>query len=294
MSPKQFTLILILNAFLIFSSCGIFSKRSDEHFKTHAPAKKVEIKPEAELATTPGPTTQTPASSLEPTKIEISREKDSPLVSDAKSAPVGEKQFKFSTPALPAETSLHWLQNGNIRFLKKSFRADGRSEKDRARLANGQHPHAIILSCSDSRVPPEIIFDQELGEIFVIRVIGEALDSTVIASIEYAVEHLHAGLLVVLGHSQCGAIQATVKTPENVSTGSLDIDKVISDIRPRLATLKNEPPSSNLEVESTLNADGVARDLVKRSALLRAAVETGNLLIKPALYRIDTGKVRFY
>jgi carbonic anhydrase len=202
--------------------------------------------------------------------------------------------LKLDQKIVSAETSLGWLKHGNIRFIKKAFRADGRSEKDRERLTKGQHPHAIILSCSDSRVPPEIVFDQMLGEIFVIRVLGEALDSSVIASIEYAVEHLHSSLLVVMGHSQCGAVAATVKTAEGKSAGSTDLDKLINDIRPRLATVKNETPSANLEVESTLNADGVARDLVKRSNIIKNAVDQGALVIKSALYRNDSGKVTFY
>ncbi len=276
--------VLLLLAFS-FSSCGLFSKRSAEQMKAHPEQaavhdpKKVEEKPAPVMTPPQEPTT-------------VAAPPQEPKTALAPSEP--QKKYEISTPVVPPTTSLGWLKNGNIRFTSKHFRADGRTEKDRARLAKGQHPHAIVLSCSDSRVPPEIVFDQTLGEIFVIRVIGEALDSSVIASIEYAVEHLHIGLLVVMGHSQCGAIQATVKTQEGSSAGSPEIDKVISDIRPRLASLKNEPESTNLEVESTLNADGVARDLVKRSSLLKSAVDTGNLVIKSALYRVDTGKVTFY
>jgi hypothetical protein len=103
-----------------------------------------------------------------------------------------------------AKTSFRWLQNGNKRFVTESLRKDGQSKKDRIRLVSGQKPHAIVLSCSDSRVPPEVLFDQKLGEIFVVRTAGEALDNTAIASIEYALEHLGSHLLVVMAHESCG------------------------------------------------------------------------------------------
>lgn len=195
---------------------------------------------------------------------------------------------------VPAEKSLGWLKNGNVRYLKRNFRADGRTLAHREKLAGGQHPHAIILSCADSRVPPELIFDQVEGEIFTIRVAGEALDSSVIASVEYAVEHLGTQLVVVMGHTQCGAVKTALKVDEGSSAGSPDLDKLLSDIRPRLKKINRSDVSASLDVESALNADGVARDLVKRSEIIRKKVEEGHLKIKSALYRIDSGKVSFY
>ena len=193
-----------------------------------------------------------------------------------------------------AEQSLKWLTNGNSRYVKKHFRSDGRMPADRQRLLAGQKPHAIVLSCSDSRVPPEIVFDQALGEIFVVRVAGESLDSSVIASIEYAVENFGTHLLIVMGHTQCGAVEAALKAKDGESAGSESLDKLLADIRPRLKSVAGQKQSSNLEIESTLNADGAARDLVKRSDILRKKVESGDLVIKPALYRLDSGKVSFY
>lgn len=197
-------------------------------------------------------------------------------------------------PNVSAEQALRWLGNGNHRYVTKKFRADGRSAEDRKRLLNDQRPHAIVLSCSDSRVPPEIVFDQVPGEIFVVRVAGEALDSSVIASIEYAVEHLGSRLLVVMGHTQCGAVSTVLNLKDGESAGSESLDKLLADIRPRLRTVASDKRSPQLEVESTLNADGVARDLLKRSEIVRKKVESGELVIKPALYRMDSGKVTFY
>lgn len=103
------------------------------------------------------------------------------------------------------------LLKGNERFAGcKSIHPDG-NEKRRDSLINGQHPFAVILSCSDSRVPPEIVFDQGLGDLFVIRTAGNLVDSIELGSIEYAVEHLHVKLIVVLGHESCGAVTAYVQ-----------------------------------------------------------------------------------
>lgn len=196
---------------------------------------------------------------------------------------------------VPGEKALLWLQNGNKRYLKSQNRTDGKGAPDRERLAKSQRPHAIVLSCSDSRVPPETVFDQALGEVFTVRTAGEALDNSVIASIEYAVEHLGPRLLVVMGHTSCGAVHASINTAEGSSAGSPALDVLIADIRPRLPNRGPAGASSNaLEIESSANAQGVAADLVKRSAIIRARVEKGELLIKPALYYLDSGVVKFY
>ncbi|MGZ3798075.1 MAG: carbonic anhydrase, partial [Pseudobdellovibrionaceae bacterium] len=123
-----------------------------------------------------------------------------------------------------AKTALAWLKNGNTRYLKGTLRKDGQSNKDRERLVTGQKPHTIILSCSDSRVPPEVLFDQKLGEIFVIRTAGEALDNAAIASVEYALEHLGSHLLVVMGHESCGAVKAAFSTLKGEDAGSPALD----------------------------------------------------------------------
>lgn len=241
------------------------------------------------------------------TQIEVTEDKDSPGVPIAKPAiktepaPGTRGEAKTDDHAKPhghakavaAEQALSMLTNGNTRYTSKKLRADGRSAEDRKRLLAGQHPHAIVLSCADSRVPPETVFDQALGEIFTIRVAGEALDSSVIASVEYAVEHLGPRLLVVMGHTQCGAVDAALKIKEGDTAGSESLDKLLADIRPRLKTVPGDKISSNLEVESALNAAEIARDIVKRSEVIRKKVEAGELVIKSALYRMDTGKVSF-
>ena len=116
-------------------------------------------------------------------------------------------------PSVAPDTALKWLMNGNNRFVKTQLRMkEGQKPADIKRLSSGQQPHAIVLSCSDSRVPPELVFDQKLGEIFVVRTAGEALGDNAVGSIEYAVEHLGSRLIVVMGHTSCGAVKAAHAT----------------------------------------------------------------------------------
>jgi carbonic anhydrase len=198
-------------------------------------------------------------------------------------------EFKSIAP----EVALKWLQHGNTRFTKGTFRKDGVSSEDRKHLTEGQHPHSIVLSCSDSQVPPEIVFDQKLGEIFAVRTAGEALDSTVIASIEYAVSHLGPQLVVVMGHTQCGAIKAAVSTINGGDAGSEHLNKLVKDIQPRIDLLKRVPASVDYLTEAWVNAKGVAADLAKRSKIIDEKIKQGQLLVVPALYHIESGKVEW-
>lgn len=192
--------------------------------------------------------------------------------------------------AISAEQSLGWLKNGNIRFVKGRFRSDGRRQSDVKRLVSGQKPHAIILSCSDSRVPPEHVFDQSLGEIFVIRVAGEALDASVIASVEYAVEHLGVKNVVVMGHTHCGAVKAAIAARPGVSSGSPSLDSLVSDIKPRLPASVGNTDVAN---EAFENAKGISRDLLKRSKILSEKVNSSDVKVSPALYHLESGKVEW-
>lgn len=192
-----------------------------------------------------------------------------------------------------ADTSLRWLQNGNNRFTGAKLRSDGQSQGDVHRLSTGQKPHAIVLSCSDSRVPPEVVFDQKLGEIFVVRTAGEALGDNAIGSIEYAVEHLGSKLLVVMGHTSCGAVKAAHSTLNGSSLGTPALDNLVKDIQPRISQFKDKKPSKNFETESWANTEGVAKDLVTRSELIRKKVESGDLRIVSSLYDLESGHVAF-
>ncbi len=196
--------------------------------------------------------------------------------------------------AVSPQTAMQWLMNGNGRFTStKLLRKDGQSFKDIQRLSKGQHPHTIVLSCSDSRVPPEIVFDQKLGEIFVIRTAGQALNDNAIGSIEYAVEHLGTKLIVVMGHTSCGAVTAAHSTLGGKSAGTPALDALVKDIHPRISSFKGEP-SARFEKESWANAEGVAKDLTTRSSLLGEAFAKNELWIVPSMYDLNSGRVTFH
>ena len=202
-------------------------------------------------------------------------------------------EHKREIGAITAETSLRYLVNGNKRFTNKTFRKDGVSNSDIKTLANGQKPHAIVLSCSDSRVPPEVVFDQKLGEIFVVRTAGQALDSSAIASIEYAVSHLGSNLIVVMGHESCGAVKAALSTLSGGDAGSPSLNKLVGDLHPRLAKYSRMPASQGVINESWSNVEGVANDLAARSQIIQHAMESGELHIEKALYHLGSGSVEW-
>ena len=186
------------------------------------------------------------------------------------------------------------LKAGNERFISGHVRRNGQSMSDIRRLSTGQNPHAIVLSCSDSRLPPEAIFDQKLGELFTVRSAGETLSPTAIASIEYAVAKLGSKLIVVLGHTSCGAIKAAVETIGGASAGSTNLDQLVRDIHPRIrSVVENHKADKDLIDVSWANAKGVAKDLLTRSKILSDAVQSGSVKIQVGLYHLETGAVTF-
>jgi carbonic anhydrase len=227
----------------------------------------------------------------DPAHAELTNDADrSPAAASKKDTAAHEETFGVA----PSE-ALRMLKEGNLRFVRGKVRKaqDGAAAPDRRRLAKGQSPKAIVVSCSDSRVPPEFVFDQRLGEIFVVRSAGESLDSSVLASIEYAASHLGTRLILVMGHDRCGAVQAALDTKPGVSTGSPHIDALVADIQPRIADRMRSPASTAIALESQANARGVARDLMQRSQILKKRVEEGKLEIRSALYHLETGTVDF-
>lgn len=191
------------------------------------------------------------------------------------------------------KSSLMLLQNGNKRYTSAHTRKDGFGNTARQKLTTGQQPHAIILSCSDSRVPPEIVFDQKLGEIFVVRTAGQALDFSAIASIEYAISHLGSNLIVVMGHESCGAVKAALGTLKGGDAGSLWLNKLVADLHPHLKRFSDLSQTDGVLVESWANVEGVSKDLLERSEIVRHAVESGDVNIQNALYHLGSGQVEW-
>ncbi|MFZ3340211.1 MAG: carbonic anhydrase [Terriglobales bacterium] len=159
----------------------------------------------------------------------------------------------------------------------------------RHKLASGQSPKAIILACSDSRVGPELIFDQSLGDIFVVRTAGNVADAVALGSIEYAVEHLHSPLLVVLGHQKCGAVNAACSGEKMPSR---NLDAIVERINPAVTQARTYAKEDDL-IESAIkeNVHQSAKDVLANSQIIRDAVKAGKLSVIEAEYEFDSGQV---
>ena len=177
------------------------------------------------------------------------------------------------------------LKEGNNRFVEDKSEGKLRDSKRRDSLASGQSPFAAILGCADSRVVPELIFDTGLGELFIVRVAGNVANTSSIASIEYAVANLNVTVILVQGHSSCGAVSAAI---EGGDLGN-NLNSLLSHIAPAVQQI---PDKNTMEVIRR-NAELNAKELVNRSGILTEAVESGQVKVVPTLYHLESGKVEF-
>jgi carbonic anhydrase len=161
--------------------------------------------------------------------------------------------------------------------------------KRRAELAKSQHPFAIILSCSDSRVPPEIVFDEGLGDLFIVRVAGNVLNDEGLGSIEYGVDVLGARLIVVLGHQRCGAVDAAMKTIAAKGKAPGHIQSLVTAIKP----VVQATPKGDLETTIKANVKHVVDALRSSTPILKARVDSGDVQVVGGYYTLDTGAVTF-
>ena len=189
-----------------------------------------------------------------------------------------------SKSGLTADQALQRLIAGNERYVAGTATHPDQTIERRAEVAKGQSPFAIVLTCSDSRVAPEILLDQGLGDLFVIRNAGNILDDHVIGSMEYAVEHLHVPLVLVVGHEKCGAISAAVAGGE----ASGHIPSLVEAIEPVVKQVKNLP-GDPVENVVRANAQRIAETLTRSEPILKEAVNKGKLLVVPARYDLVTG-----
>ena len=178
------------------------------------------------------------------------------------------------------------LVAGNRRFAAGKG-APHDLQAQRESLTKTQHPQVAVLSCSDSRVPPELIFDVGLGDLFVARSAGESVDAILIGSLEYAVEHLGSTVIVVMGHQSCGAVTAACSggKPE-----SENLEAVVSPITPSCAKMDRAKPGT-LDLAVRDHVHRVAQEILARSELLRKAAEERKIAIIEAYYSLDTGEV---
>jgi carbonic anhydrase len=185
-----------------------------------------------------------------------------------------------------AEQALARLMEGNARFTAGRMKHANQSACRREVIATGQRPYAIILGCADSRVPPELVFDEGLGDLFVVRVAGNVADADGIGSIEYAVEHLGVKLVVVLGHERCGAVQAAVKGGEAPG----HISMLVAALRPAVKAAGHLPGDA---VHNTVQVNAMlTRDQLRNSPpILKELAESGKIKIVAARYSLDSGQV---
>ncbi|RJK98095.1 carbonic anhydrase [Vallicoccus soli] len=213
----------------------------------------------------------------------------------AKALAPGAPEARDDEEPLGAREARERLVEGNERFVAGEPLHPDQSTTRREGLAEGQHPFCAVLSCADSRVPPEVLFDQGLGDLFVVRSAGQVLDSAVLGSLQYGVEHLEVPLLVVLGHTECGAVAATVESrrPDAEPTGT-DIDALVAGILPAVEEAERfgAHETELAEVAVDVNVELVVERL-KASPVIAKASTLREVKVVGAVYDLETGEVEF-
>ena len=201
--------------------------------------------------------------------------------------------FSVFAPSSAHESSpdaVRLLKAGNGRYVTGKLRQRN-YKADRKATADGQHPYAIVLTCADSRVPPEILFDESLGKLFVIRVAGNVIDPVELGSIEYAAEHLHVSTLLILGHESCGAVKATLEGGKV----SPNLEALVKRIAPAAEEAKKAGlgPAKTLKLAIRENVFLQIHEAVEQSEVLKELVHDQKLRIVGAVYNLHTGRVEF-
>lgn len=190
--------------------------------------------------------------------------------------------------SITGEEALQKLMDGNARFVSGNVTHPDQSADRRTELVASQHPFAIVVGCSDSRVPPETAFDQGLGDIFVVRTAGEVIDNASLGSIEYGVDHLGVPLVVVLGHDSCGAVKATAECGKPAG----HLDSLVNFILPAVEEARASGNESGI-VDRAIdnNVRNIVEELSTSQPILAEKVEKGELMIVGARYYLDNGSV---
>ncbi len=188
----------------------------------------------------------------------------------------------------PAE-AISKLKEGNGRYTSGNLQHPGQTSERRAELAKTQHPFATILSCSDSRVPPEIVFDQGLGDLFIVRVAGNVINDEGLGSVEYSVDHLGSRLILVLGHQNCGAVKAARETIAAKGNAPGHIESLVTAIKPAVEATAKE----DLDATIKANVKHVVQALRSSTPILKAEVNSGKIQVIGGYYSLDTGAVTF-
>jgi len=201
-------------------------------------------------------------------------------------------QHQRADGSVSANDALARLMEGNARFVRGEPRHSRATREVLADLAKGQRPYATILGCSDSRVPPELVFDAGFGELFIIRVAGNVMSPEVMGSLQYAGTHLDTRLVVVLGHEGCGAVQAALAAKFQGARERSHIALLLEDILPGLVDVDPQlPPPQLLERAVEANVRWSMRQLLETPEG-RARMAEGHFKLAGAIYEIATGRVR--
>jgi carbonic anhydrase len=192
-------------------------------------------------------------------------------------------------PAVAPAEAISKLKEGNGRYTSGSLQHPGQTTERRTELAKTQHPFAAILCCSDSRVPPEVVFDQGLGDLFIVRVAGNVINDEGLGSLEYTVDHLGTRLILVLGHQRCGAVDAARETIAAKGKAPGHIQSLVTAIKPAVEATAKE----DLDATIKANVKHVVDALRSSTPILKAAVDSGKIQVIGGYYSLDTGAVTF-
>ncbi len=193
--------------------------------------------------------------------------------------------------ALASDEALARLVQGNRRCVEGKSAHEHDLAKWRERFLVKQKPFATVLGCSDSRVPPELLFDQGFGELFVIRVAGNIVDPDVVGSIQYAVEHLDNKLIVVLGHQNCGAVTAALSPPDQTKDEPQELRALLDRIRPAIEPVdRQQEREQRIAAAVEANARASATQL-RQVPSIAAAIKTKHVKVVGAVYHMDSGKI---
>jgi carbonic anhydrase len=203
-------------------------------------------------------------------------------------------QARGTLPVKTPQEALRLLKVGNARFFSNNSRQGNLSAQERRAQILGQSPFAVILGCSDSRVPTEIVFDQTLGDLFAVRVAGNICESATTASVEYAIEHLKAKLVVVLGHEGCGAVKAAMLPAAAVGQEPKPIQELIGHISPAVNGLPPIRDRKSREREAVIANVRLQVYALKQDPLVKAAIAEGKVAVVGGFYEITSGIVDFY
>ena len=223
-------------------------------------------------------------------------DRDRPTVSPAEAISrlkEGNARFTAGNPQHPHESSeersyIAKNSHENAGVISLGMTSE-EAAKRRAELTKSQHPYAIILSCSDSRVPPELVFDEGLGDLFGIRVAGNVLNNEGLGSIEYGVDVLDAHLIVVLGHQSCGAVDAAMKTVAAKGKAPGHIQSLVAAIKPVVDSM----PKADLDTMIKATVKHVVDALRSSKPILKAKIDSGDVQVIGGYYTLDTGAVTF-